>query len=243
MYLFFKSEFFNFEYTRVLTTIPFGGAELGECLDAATQIRNDDSESWNRAWYTQAEKAQALADAAAANGDKISARDGYLRASNYFRTSHYLFNDRPESPDARLLPLFDRSVANFCQATRLLDPEVRQMKIPYEDGHNLPAYLFLPHPSKRPSEKLPILVTVNGADSTSEELYSLFAAAGCDRGYAVILFDGPGQGAVLRRDKLTMRPDWEVVTSRVIDHIYDLAKENPDLNLDLDRAAIAGTSM
>ena len=243
MYHFFKSTFFNFEYTRVLTTIPFGGAEIGECLDAATQIKNDDPESWHRAWYTQAERAETLAHAAASRGDAISARDAYLRAANYFRASQYMFNDRLDSPEARVLPLFNRSVANFLHAIKLLDHSVQLLQIPYENDHTLPGYLFLPHPSKRLPGKIPVLVNCNGADSTSEELYSLYPAAGCDRGYAVVSFDGPGQGMVLRQDKLRMRPDWEVVTSRVLDHIHELAKTQPELDLDIDRVAVAGASM
>ncbi|KAL9044331.1 MAG: hypothetical protein Q9214_002522 [Letrouitia sp. 1 TL-2023] len=245
MYTFFKSSFFNFECIRILTTIPFGGAELGECLDAITQIRNDDPSSWYLAWIAQGEKAENLALLAAAHGDRISARDAYLRASNYFRTSSYMFNDRPESPDVRVLQLFERSIACFRHAITLLDHEVKVIEIPYENGCKLPGYLFLPSAEKRGSsgKKVPMLVNVNGADSTSEELYSLYAAAGVERGYAVLIFDGPGQGAVLRRDRVYMRPDGEAVTSRVMDHIYFMVQQDPDLNLDLDKVAIAGASM
>jgi alpha-beta hydrolase superfamily lysophospholipase len=38
------------------------------------------------------------------------------------------------------------------------------------------------------------------------------------RGYNVLAFDGPGQGAVLRDQKLVMHPDWEAVLTPVVDY-------------------------
>jgi pimeloyl-ACP methyl ester carboxylesterase len=243
MYHFFKSDFFNFEFIRVLGTIPFGGAEPAECLDAAASIVSDDPESWYRAWLAQAERAEKLADKAVKAGDNIAARDALMRASNYFRAAQYMFNDRPETPDLRVLPNFNKSVNLFKRALRFVEAEVRTLAIPYVDGHTLPGYIYLPPSHRRLPGKIPILVNCGGADSTQEELYSLYPAAGAERGYAVVTFEGPGQGIVLRRDRLVMRPDWEVVTSHVLDHIFKFSAAEPGLELDLDRIAIAGASM
>ena len=243
MYHFFKSDFFNFEFIRVLGTIPFGGADAAESLDAASSIKNDDPESWYRAWLKQGEQAEALAAEAVRAGDAISARDAFLRASNYFRAAQYMFNDRPETPNPRVLPAFEKSVSLFKQALPLLDATVKPLSIPYLGSQNLPGYLYLPPKHKRLPGKVPVLVNCGGADSTQEELYSLYPAAGVERGYAVVTFEGPGQGIVLRRDRLTMRPDWEVVTSRVLDHLQALSDAEPSLDLDLERVAVAGASM
>ena len=40
-----------------------------------------------------------------------------------------------------------------------------------------------------------------------------------------------------------MRPDWEVVTSAVIDHVCELAQRYPELDLDVECIALAGASM
>ncbi|KAK8912962.1 Alpha/beta hydrolase psoB [Metarhizium anisopliae] len=61
--------------------------------------------------------------------------------------------------------------------------------------------------------------------------------------YLLVTFEGPGQGIVLRRDKLPMRPDWEVVTGAVLNHLFDFAASHPDLELDLDNIAVTGASM
>ena len=62
-----------------------------------------------------------------------------------------------------------------------------------------------------------MLVFCGGFDSTLEELYFLLVPAAHERGFCVLTFEGPGQGAVLRGQKLTFRPDWEVPTSAVLD--------------------------
>lgn len=62
------------------------------------------------------------------------------------------------------------------------------------------------------------MVYTSGYDSTLEESYFAIAAAALRRGYNVLAFDGPGQGAALREQKLVFRPDWEAVTTPVIDY-------------------------
>jgi pimeloyl-ACP methyl ester carboxylesterase len=242
MHQFFKSTFFNFEFIRILSASPFGGAEIAECLQAAGQIKNDDPESWHRAWNAQAEKAAALAKEALISGDVVSARRAFFRASNYFRASGYMFNDRPQTPDARVLPIAEKVIDHFKRGAKLLDSRVFFLEIPFEDSI-LPAYLYVPPTTKRTKGKIPVLINVGGADSIQEELYYVYAATGPDLGYAILTFDGPGQGVVLRREKLHMRPDWDFVIGKVLDYFTSFSLEHADLELDMERLAIAGSSM
>src|ERR1700753_1025203 len=81
----------------------------------------------------------------------------------------------------------------------------------------LPGYLYLPAPQHRLLDgKIPVLINVGGADSVQEELYYIHPQAGHQRGYAVLTFEAPGQGIVLREKGLLMRPDWEAVMSDVL---------------------------
>lgn len=242
MHKFFKSTFFDFEFIRILSAAPYGGADIAECLQAAEQIANDDPESWHKAWHQQAEKAEVVAKEAAGTGDFFSARRAYLRASNYFRASGYMFQDLPQSPDPRVLNLAERAIECFRCAIGLLDGEVFTLEIPFE-GYKLPAYLYLPPATKRLAGKIPILVNNGGADSTQEELYYIYGSSGPDLGYAVLTFDGPGQGIMLRKQKLHMRPDWEVVVAAVLDYLFQFSSKQSGLELDMDRIAVAGASM
>ena len=54
------------------------------------------------------------------------------------------------------------------------------------------------------------------------------AAAGLRRGYNVLLFDGPGQGAALWRQQLYFRPDWEAVLTPVVDFLLARPDVDPD---------------
>lgn len=264
MHQFFKSTFFNFEFIRILSAAPFGGADIAECLVACAQIRDGDPESWHRAWYTQAEKVLQLAEDAFENGDRVSARRGYLRASNYFRASAYMFLDSDRrNPEPRVSRAAASVTAAFSSAMELLDGvRVLQLDIPFESGATLPACLYIPahrkwgrtgiaisdgdQTSQSSKGDRPILIHVGGADSTKEELYYVYAATGPELGYAVLTIDGPGQGMVLRRKgatKLLARPDWENVIAHVIDFLETFKQEQPETHLDLTRIAVAGASM
>ncbi|KAH6683991.1 alpha/beta hydrolase [Halenospora varia] len=242
MHQFFKSTFFNFEAVRILGTAPFGGADVAEFLDAIGQIQDNDPDSWHSAWTTQGERAEALAEDASKAGNKGEAHRAYLRASNYFRASGYMLNDRPQSPDARVLQIAERVIKNFRLAAKFFNCEVHLLDVPF-NGYKLPAYLYLPRKENRLSGKTPILINTGGADSVQEELYYIYGASGPALGYGILTFEGPGQGIVLRRHNLHMQPDWEVVTSAVLDHLFQFSEENPELALDLDHVAIAGASM
>ncbi|RYP71906.1 hypothetical protein DL771_004509 [Monosporascus sp. 5C6A] len=247
MHLIFKSAFFNFEFLRILSMAPFDGADVAECLVAAGKIKDLDAASWNTAWHEQADKAESLADEASLHGDAVSARRAYMRAANYFRAAGYMLNGRrPGSPDRqRALAYGERAAANFRKGAALLPGDVLALEIPYDRdaGVALPCYLYMPpHHARLPGRKVPVLVSAGGADSIQEELYFINSLAP-KSGYALLTFEGPGQGMVLRRHGLAMRPDFEVVVGVVLDFLGELVRACADLDLDLERVALAGSSM
>lgn len=243
MHHFFKGQFFDFEVVRILGTAPYGGADVAEVLEAVGQIRDGDGASWGRAWATQAARAEALAEEARRSGDRVAARAAYLRASNYTRASGYMLTGGgPNRPDPQLLGVCETVSALFRKAAGLLDVGVYYLDIPYQDV-TLPAHLYVPPPTRRLPGKTPILISSGGADAVQEELFYMHPSAGPQLGYAVLTFEGPGQGVTLRRHDVKMRPDWEVVVSQVMDEIERFANARPELELDLDRIAIAGASL
>ncbi|PVH91649.1 alpha/beta-hydrolase [Periconia macrospinosa] len=238
MYEFYKgAEFFNFELTRILGAAPSGGCDIAEFLDALAQIKLNDAKSWQQAWTKQANKVEKLANDALATGQKTTARDAFLRASNYFRASQYLTFERETK-----LRILERSIANFECAIPLLDYLVEPIEVAHE-GLKLPGRLYLPNDKQRVSDKTPVVIVCGGADSTKEELHFITGAAGPPNGYAMVLFDGPGQGISLLRDQTVQRPDWEAVTSSVLQYLAAYATANPDAALDMERVAIMGASM
>jgi hypothetical protein len=57
---FFKSEFFDFEFLRVIGTAPVQGAEIGECLEAVSRIKDGNIDSWYDVWTDLAGRAKTL---------------------------------------------------------------------------------------------------------------------------------------------------------------------------------------
>ncbi|RYP52199.1 hypothetical protein DL768_002590 [Monosporascus sp. mg162] len=246
MFTFFRSDFFHFEFLRLIGVAPLGGADIAECLESRSLIRENDAESWYQAWSKTAKHAESLAREAVSAGDAEGARWAFIRASNYARAAQFMLHT--DKHDPRIKAGMEQSITYFLNALPFMESPVVQVNIPYQDTKNpkveveLPGYLYLPPEASRLSGKIPVIINSGGLDSTQEELYYYLPAGATRRGYAVLTFEGPGQGIVCARDGLTNIPDWEVVTDAVADRLQSFAQERPDLELDMGRVAIVGAS-
>jgi S-formylglutathione hydrolase FrmB len=120
------------------------------------------------------------AEASAAAGQIASARSGFFRASNYFRTAGLFAMGSPVDP--RLTEAHRREVESFRRGAALLDVPPEIVQIPYE-GTSLPAYFFRAAADATPR---PTVILTNGYDGTAEELYFTNGAAALERGYNVL---------------------------------------------------------
>jgi pimeloyl-ACP methyl ester carboxylesterase len=208
----FDDESFSFETLRAAGFSADGGSDLGEILVTAAKIGEGDEDAWYREWKITADRIYKIGQGSLGRDHKISAREAFLRASNYYRVAEfYRRKDPVNDPEVRALLKLSRET--FLKAAALLDGPVEEVPIPYGE-HKLPAYFFLVDGSGKPR---PTVIYNNGFDSTREEAYFAIAAAALRRGYNVLAFDGPGQGAALREDGLLFRPDWEAVMTPVLD--------------------------
>jgi hypothetical protein len=87
---------------------------------------------------TTAERVHKYADNCISAGHKVSAREAYLRASNYYRVAEFLLMD-PEDP--RIHTTWRSSKECFGNAARLFSPPFEAVEIPYE-GTTLPGYFY-----------------------------------------------------------------------------------------------------
>src|SRR5919201_6604136 len=88
-----------------------------------------------------------------------------------------------------------------------------------------------------PVKKQPVLICMGGLDSIKDEMWFMQAHAALQRGIAVLMIDGPGQGGTLRRHKIPNRPDYEVPIGRCVDYL--LTRED----VDPSRIAVCGSSL
>jgi len=217
--------------TRGLFQASYGAADFGECRLAVDRVGAGGADDWYREWAALADGLVETADADAEAGRPASARDGYLRATTYYRVAYLPLYGEPTDP--RLADAFARESDALAKYAPLRDTPVELVEIPFEDGATLPGVLALAADDGRPRATI---VHTNGYDSSVNEMFVSHALAANARGYNALLFDGPGQGRNLIRDGMRIRPDWENVVRPVVDY----ACGRPEI--DPDRIVLAGWS-
>lgn len=227
----FHDDSFAFELVRNLGFTYYGGADLGEMMSTAEKIVEGDFESWYSHWHARGERTLARARASDSGRHAVSARESFLRASTYFRMAEFYLHGDPADP--RILRDSQASRDAYARAAELSGPTWERIEIPYE-GTTLPGYFYAADDSGKPR---PTLIFHGGYDSSIEELFFYGGAPATRRGYNCLTFDGPGQGAPVREQKLYFRHDWEKVVSPVVDY----AVTRPDV--DGDRLALKGMSL
>ncbi|RUR11156.1 S9 family peptidase [Legionella sp. km772] len=209
-----KPALYNAQLTRTLGHASYQGAEIGECLTVATQIETANRESWYEQWLNLAHKNLAKAEYFSQRKQQLDAKLAFLRASNYYRTAYFFLEDEPHDP--RIEYALKLSISSFKKAINFFTSPVETISIPFEQA-NLPGYLYLaPATDKKPK---PLIIDTGGGDGTKEESYFNVAAEAIQRGFHCLSLEGPGQGSVLRLDKIPFIPDWERVIEAVIDYI------------------------
>ena len=233
----FDDQSFSFEALRALGYARYGGADIGEVVSTAGRIPDGDETAWYAQWRALAERIHADADRSAAAGHLVSARESYLRASNYYRLCEFYLRAGP-ADDPLVREVGQLSVDIFARAAQLMNPAPQLVRFRYEDttlpGWWIPAESGSTHPAEGPR---PTLLFHGGFDSTEEELYFAGGAAAARRGYHVLAFAGPGQGSALRDQQLLFRPDWDAAVTPAVDWL----RARPDV--DPHRIALMGMSM
>ena len=208
---YFRDQAFHFQTLRALNNIRTDGADTAEVLETIGHIREGDVQSWYVAWEATASR---VLERAGRTGDARSRGQALLRAHNYLRTAEFFL--RPSDP--RRPVTFRRNVQAFDAGLDPLGVARERVRIPY--GANYLNAMFYPGPPG--AQARPLLVLCGGFDSTLEELYFVLVPAAHEHGFSVLAFEGPGQGAVLREQKLVFTPEWERPTTAVLDAHFAL---------------------
>ncbi len=227
----FENSQFSFQALRIAGYTFSGGADIGECLSTCSRIEDGNTESWYTEWYTTASRLNAMADLFIENGSTANARECYFRASGYFRAAEFYLHTNPDDP--RAIETWRKSRDAFLAGAELSENPVVPIEIPFENSY-LPAYLCLVDSS---DTVRPMILVHTGFDGTKEELYFSLGGFAVERGYNCILFEGPGQGQVIREQTIPFRPDWESAVTPVVDYALNLPFTDPD------RIVLIGYSM
>ena len=205
------------------------GARIGEieamCAPLQEAAKAPDAagtRAFRETWVRMADQLCALAEEDQARGRGLSAGEKLRRASSYLITAERL--QAHDSPGRRAL--YERELALFLEGSRLLGDAVQRVEIPYE-GQHLSA-LYLPAEGLQPGQRAPLLVQVNGLDSTKEMKHLVGLPAWlARRGVSSLAVDQPGTGEALRLHGMTARFDSEHWASRVVDWLEMRADVDP----------------
>ncbi|MFY9152972.1 MAG: alpha/beta fold hydrolase [Prolixibacteraceae bacterium] len=179
-----------------------GYARFEDLKSAGTRINS--FKDWKREMLFQAKKAYS--------------EERLLNAAFYFRAAEFYI----KSTDPEKNILYSKFTDLFYQV--FSKDGIEKYSVPY-NGTLLPAIKI-----KSASEKKGTIVIHGGFDSFMEEFYSMMRYFS-NHGYEVIGFEGPGQGAALRRNGLPISYEWEKPVKAVLDYF------------DLDDVTLLGLSM
>ena len=203
------------------------GARIGEieemCAPLQEAAKAPDAAgtaAFRQTWVKMADKLPELAAEDEAHGRLISSGDKLLRAANYMITAERLQAHGSEGRKA----LYERVLQSFAKGLKQTGAEARPVKIPYE-GTYLSA-IFVP--ARNAQGPQPLLVQVNGLDSTKEMKYLVGLPEWlARRGVASLIVDQPGTGDALRLRGLTARYDSEHWASPVVDWLETQPEVDP----------------
>lgn len=213
------------------------GAKMGEieemCAplqEAAKQPDAAGTLAFRESWTKMGDKLCGLAAEDEDRGRLISAGDKYGRAAIYYMTAERL---QAHSAPGRMA-LYKRFRDAFDRGVRLAGENCETLEIPYRDAHLAALYV-------RPdgvAGRAPVLVQLNGLDSTKEMKYR----AGLPRwlarrGVASLIVDQPGTGEALRLHGMTAVYNAEIWASAVVDWL-----ETRD-DIDAKRIGCEGVSL
>lgn len=185
-------------------------AMCGPLQEAAKQPDAEGTRAFRDTWGKMANKLCGLAEEDEARGRLLSAGEKYSRAGIYLTTCERL--QAHGAPNR--LELYKESLALFLKGVALSGEPCERVEIPYEGTHLSALYV----PAEGVEGPAPLLVHVNGLDSTKELAYRVGMPKWlAQRGVASLVLDQPGTGEALRLQGLTARYDSEHWASPVVD--------------------------
>ncbi len=199
-------------------------------LEVAHRMKPFDLESWIVEWTRVARRNEQLAEKFAGEGQKVTANEYYLSASNFYREACW---PQPES-EPRMLPTYKKMRETFEKAWQLTKPPFERVQVSYE-GKTLDG--FFRKPNAPAGKRFPTVIAFQGADTMAEATILGIGATYTARGMAFLAVDFPGQGGSLRLKDLHLPPDTDRIGKAVIDYL----ETRPDV--DPNRIGMLGISM
>lgn len=210
---------------NMISTAPFGGADISEVYQIRRMLElsdQEDDEAWFKACNTVAQKVEKHAKGFHDEGFMSPSAAMYLRASNYYQMA-----ERFRTPkDEKAINSFKKGVDCFHKFIQIGSEDIEIVEIPYE-GKSLPGY-FVGASGNNTKEPTPCVVYFDGLDITKEIQYLRGGITDLiKRGISVLIVDGPGTGEAIRLRGHHLRYDFDVAGSACVDWLEKRKDVNP----------------
>jgi dienelactone hydrolase len=199
-------------------------AAAGEVVSAVAQANSTPGGATYQAIFdafiAMGNRLETAAAAAAKNGHRVTARAKYLRAAKYYAQALYWVpGTSTPGAEADVYQVMDHA---FTSGMNLMQVMPERLKIPYE-RRTLPGWFMRPAGD---GKRRPTIIMNNGSDGQNVDMLVQGGFDALERGYNVVIFEGPGQGSQLFLENIPFRPDWE----KVITPIVDVLEQRSDVN-------------
>jgi len=247
----FSDETLTFQCLFALGNISSGAGDYGEITTVikAIQARDESYAAFYEEFTKMAGKVHATAVAAQERGDRVTARGAYLRAAAYYGQALYFVlatsspanllamaagGKVPAADRTRERNAYRRMRHSWEQMGKLMRPAMELVKLPWEGPNGpMPGWFLRPSGERK---RRPTVLMNNGSDAQAIDLWSAGGLASLQRGWNVLIFDGPGQGGMLFEKNQTFVPQWE----KVIRPIVSWLRKRSDV--DGDAIVLSGSS-
>jgi pimeloyl-ACP methyl ester carboxylesterase len=203
---FFADQTYNFQTLRALDDVSGIGGDTGETLQTVRGLKAGDAQGWYDAWQATGDRVVAFANR---THDPIERGRALLRAHAYYRTAEFFLPPH----DAQRPPIWKKNVDAFYEGLDVLGIQHERFAVPYGIYHLNAVY----YPGPPGAELRPLILFFGGYDETMEEAYLSLGVAAYQHGYSILIYEGPGQGSVIREQGLVFTPEWEKPNGAILD--------------------------
>ena len=240
MFVLHQDTHFHFEAMRLLGTAPYQGADIMEVLEVLGNIPPGDFDSWHDQFSALAKRVLSTVEESREFAySAATLRAVYFRAAHYFFVSDFYLHGNPSDPRGKVA--YTAWKKYFNKANALLPIPGRRITIKTIHGFDVPAMIFRAY-SASASRRRPTLLISGGFESVMEETFHMIGLAALDRGYNVILYEGPGHRTLLEQQGKGFIAEWEQAVNPLVDYI--VANKDGDMAfVDVRKIGLVGLSM
>lgn len=244
-----------FQAQALLGATAYGGAEPGEIFNVLNTLNSTDVlgnvtqyednvldvfDIWRDAWVDLANRLVVTASSETSQLSDEAKASMLYRASQYYFISQWPFpmSEGGLTAAKNSTKAFDDYLTNLEKSRGYT---VEYLDIPFSNGTasvDLPGVFITPDPTK----KLPLVILNTGTDYPKEAIFPFGGSQSLENGYAVLIFDGPGQGQVKRQEPyMPLVPEWDTVIESVLSEVKN--NQNVEKYVSTDDIVLWGVSL